>query len=398
MKTRNLLLSGLVCGFMAIGGNSASAAEEVAPLDENLANVECKDYYASSWRDNWFIQVGAGINAPFVETYMPKGDDKHHVTLDLSAGFGHWVTPYLALRFMAQGGSLHWDDYKFSKSKYANLNLDLVWDMFNSLGGVNADRVFSINPFIGVGGTCVWGIESGYMNVEGDHGTKSKTWALPVSAGLQFNFRLCKYVDFFLEGRAQFMGDNFNGTVYGSPVDVNITALGGFTFKIGGRHFDSINPCTYLNYINDLNGQVNDLRGELANTAAALAAAEAQLPCPEVKEVVCPDVKPVLLSAVRFNLNSSRISKQELVNIYNVAEWMKANEDVNLVINGYADKKTGTPAYNKKLSEKRAKAVMDKLVEYGVAEDRLSTEPMGDSVQPYESENNWNRVVLFQTK
>ena len=397
MKTRNLFLTGLVCGFMALSANSASA-EEVAPLDEDLATVECKDYYSSNWRDNWFIQVGAGINAPFFESYMPQGDGKHHVTLNLSAGFGRWFTPYLALRFSAQGGSLHWDNYKFSRSKYANLNLDLMWDMFNSLGGVNANRVFSINPFVGIGGACVWGIDNGYMNISGDHGIKSRTWALPVSAGLQFNFRLCKYVDFFLEGRAQFMGDNFNGTVYGDPVDINITAIGGFTFKIGGRHFDSINPCTYLNYINDLNGQINDLRGELANTAAALAAAEAQLPCPEVKEVVCPEVKPVLLSAVRFNLNSSRINKQELVNIYNVAEWMKTNEDVKLVINGYADKKTGTPAYNQKLSEKRAKVVMDKLVEFGVSEDRLSIESLGDSVQPYSDENNWNRVVLFKAK
>ena len=40
----------------------------------------------------------------------------------------------------------------------------------------------------------------------------------------------------------------------------------------------------------------------------------------------------------------------EMVNVYNIAQWMKANPDANVVIKGYADKDTGTAAYNLKLS------------------------------------------------
>ena len=396
MKTKRFLLSFLVFGAVAFFCNNANAEEVV--VDENLANVECKDYAANSWRQNWFLQLGAGMNAPFVENYLSNGEEKHHITLALNAGFGHWFSPYLAVRFSALGGALHWDNNDFSKAKYANLNMDLMWDMFNSIGGINTKRVFTIVPFVGIGGTYVWDIKSAGSNIYGDNGVKDRTWALPVSAGLQFRFRLCKYVDFFLEGRAQFYGDNFNGCAYGDPIDVNLTAIGGLTFNFGGRHFDTVNPCNYLDYINKLNGQVNALRGELASTAAALAACEAQLPCPEVKQVECPENPSAMLSAVRFSLNSSKIAKREMVNVYNVAEWMKANKDAKVSINGYADKKTGTSAYNEKLSERRAKAVYDKLVEYGVDADRLSINAHGDSVQPYADQNDWNRIVLFETK
>lgn len=402
MKTKRLLFTSLVCGAAAFFGSSAMAQDAVVVEEQTVTitdNPQCKDYVASNWRQNWFLQIGAGMNLPMVENYLPNGDAKRHITLAMNAGFGHWFSPYLAVRFNALGGALHWDNGSFTKAKYANLNMDLMWDMFNSIGGINTKRVFSIVPFVGIGGTYVWDMTpDNSLNIQGDNGLKKNTWAVPVSAGLQLRFRLCKYVDFFAEARAQFMGDNFNGYAYGNPIDVNFTAVGGFTFNFGGKKFDTMNPCTYLNYINQLNNQVNNLRGQLATTSAALAAAEAQLPCPEVKQPNCPEVQVApMLAAVRFTINSAKISKEEMVNIYNVAEWMKANPSVNLVVNGYADKKTGTSAYNQKLSERRCQAVYDQLVKYGVDKSRLSTDAHGSATQPYNDQNNWNRIVLFTT-
>ena len=403
MKTKRLLFTSLLCGAALVGGNTVMAQDAVVVEDQTVTiseNPQCKDYVASNWRNNWFLQIGAGMNMPMVENYLTKGEAKRHITLAMNLGFGHWFSPYLALRFSALGGAIHWDQGTFMKAKYANLNMDLMWDMFNSIGGINTKRVFSIVPFVGIGGTYVWQMkEAKGLNIASDKGgIKDNTFALPVSAGLQFRFRLGKYVDFFAEGRAQFMGDNFNGYAYGQPIDVNLTAIGGFTFNFGGKKFDTMNPCTYMNYINQLNGQVNNLRSELASTSAALAAAEAQLPCPEVKQQNCPEVAAApMLSAVRFTINSSKISKEEMVNIYNVAEWMKANPNSKLVVNGYADKGTGTSAYNQKLSEKRAQNVYDQLVKYGVDKSRLSIESHGSATQPYAKENNWNRIVLFTT-
>ena len=74
---------------------------------------------------------------------------------------------------------------------------------------------------------------------------------------------------------------------------------------------------------------------------------------------------------------------------------MKANPNATVKIVAYADKKTGTPAYNYTLSEKRAKAVAKALTdEYGISSNRISVEWKGDTEQPY-AENDWNRVAIF---
>ncbi len=117
--------------------------------------------------------------------------------------------------------------------------------------------------------------------------TKQKAWhgRFPVSAGLQFRFRLCEYVDFFAEARASFYADTWNNSVHGNSIDANVAVLGGFNFNIGGRNFGTFNQCAYVSQIAALNGQVNDLRAQLLACGEEVAALQAQLPlsgtCPE---------------------------------------------------------------------------------------------------------------------
>lgn len=396
---KNVFLAIAACGGMLLSANEANA-QETFFVEEDLIvteTVPCKDHYYSTKKDNWFLQLGAGINAPFLENHLIKGDAGHHFTAAYNLGFGKWMSPYLGWRISMLYGAFHWDNNVYSKAKYGNANFDLMWDMFNSIGGVNSGRVFSIVPFVGLGGTFAWDFDAPSSVIYEKGGKiKSNSWTLPVSAGLQLRFRLGKYVDFFAEGRAQFYGDNFNNCAYGEPVDVNITAVGGFIINFGGSAFRSYNPCNYLSYIGSLNNQINEMRGELANCGSRLAAAEAQLPCPEVETPDCPDaVAAPLLSTVRFALNSSKVTDTEMVNVYNVAKWMKDNPDANVVIKGYADKDTGSRDYNMSLSKKRAEAVYNILVnEYKVNAARLSVQAEGSDSQVYDT-NNWNRIVIF---
>lgn len=379
----------------------AMAQDETVVVTETetvvAEEIPCKTHYYTNSRDNWFIQIGAGIQSPFVENYLPDGKQSHKLTANYNFAFGRWFSPYLGWRLSFLGGEMRWDNWEISKAKTVSGNLDFMWDMFNSFHGVNPNRVFSIIPFVGLGGAYTWDYEATASNIYNKHDKiKHNQWTLPVSAGLQLRFRLCKYVDLFFEGRAQFHGDNFNNCAYGEPVDVNISAIGGFTFTIGGRDYQKYNPCDYVGYINSLNNQVNDLRGALATTSAALAAAEAQLPCPEVSEapVAVAPATP-LMATVRFKINSDEISQEEAVNVYNIAQWMKANPSQNVIITGYADKDTGTAEYNMNLSKRRAEAVQAMLTDkYGINPDRLAIEAEGSGVQPYDV-NNWNRIVIF---
>lgn len=387
--------------FIASAGSLTAVAQDAVVTEESITVTEvpaCDVKYYNTWRDGWFLQLGAGVNLPVMEGFE---HEKKHVGATYNLGFGRWFSPYFGFRFSgyygnnAEGlstGNLHY--------RTASLNADIMWDMCNSIGGVNLTRPVSIVPFVGIGGTYVhhFGMNTAAENVYANGHRRGTSWMLPVSAGLQFRFRLCKYVDFFLEGRASFAGDNFNNIAGDNPVDIHFQATGGLTFNFGGKSFQTYDPCADAAYIAGLNDQVNDLRGELAATAAALAAAESQLPCPEVKAAPAPAPEPVatpMLSTVRFTINSAKVSSMEMVNVYNVAEYLKQNPNAKVTITGYADKDTGTTSYNQKLSERRAQAVYDILVNnYGIAPSRLIKAAEGSSEQPYPT-NDWNRIVIF---
>lgn len=395
----------MAAGAFALVPATISAQEVVVAEEFTFEeNVPCRTVYSTTPSENWFLEIGAGINTPFVEN---DGETKRRITANYGVGFGKWFSPFFGWRMEFQGGSLHWNNPQgvMAHAKSVNGNIDIMWDMFNSMGGVSSKRVFSIVPFLGIGATYNWK----YKNVttgnwadevipSDNKGHKINEWLLPVSAGIQFRFRLCKYVDFFLQARASFYSDCFNQFVWNRPVDVNLSCLGGLNINFGGREYHAVNPCDYSTYIDNLNNQINVLREENAGIAAALANALANPDCPEVaaEEVVVVEAAP-LLASVRFTIDSYRITNMEKLNVYNVAEWMKANPDQNVIVTGYADKNTGTAAYNMTLSEKRANAVKNMLVNtYGIAADRLTVKYEGSSEQPYPVENNWNRVVTFE--
>ena len=421
MKTRNLYLAMAVCAGTIGFCNSAKAQDVFVDDAVTVTEFQCDNttHYFSNWRDNWFIELSAGANQPLVEKGYSKQDnvDGKKWTAAYSVGFGRWFSPYLGFRLKGMYGSIHWDapqtklqaeqELGHGKMRHAGVHLELMWDMFNSLGGVNPNRVFSIIPFVGIGGEASWrfrGAQDGFptgTNVLRDHHErygspyKRVEWTLPVTAGLQFRFRLCKYVDFFAEARAAFYADNWNNNVSGNSFDALVQAMGGFNFNIGGRGWNTFNECNYVSQIAALNGQVNDLRAQLLACGQTVAALQAQLPCPEVVEKDC--VNAPLMATVRFTINSAKILPTEEVNIYSMAEWLKANPNEKIIIAGYADKDTGTSEYNMKLSQRRADAVKAELVNtYGIAEDRLSTAAFGSDVQEYPSNNDWNRIVIFK--
>lgn len=93
--------------------------------------------------------------------------------------------------------------------------------------------------------------------------------------------------------------------------------------------------------------------------------------------------------SIGFSLNSYAVNDQMRQYLYNIANLYK--NDV-IVVEGYADAKTGTTDYNKELSLKRAEAVKDVLMKYGAT--NVTVKAFGSEVQPF-VENDMNRVVII---
>ena len=416
MKANKLYLT-VALGAASLGlGNVANAQDVFVSDAVSVTEFTCDNanHYFASWRDNWFIELGAGAGQPIVERGtvgqpMPVIYGKKW-TAAYSFGFGHWMSPYFGWRIKAIGGSLHWDapvrvgGDGWGRSKHVNLQAEFLWDMCNSIAGVNPNRPVSVIPFFGFGGDANWDFKNGKGGeIEATniyrHGSstvkKTVQWTLPVSAGIQFRFRLAKCVDFFAEARAAFYGDNWNNYADGYSVDCYVSAMGGFSFNINGRGWNTFNECNYVSQIAALNGQVNDLRAQLIACGETVAALQAQLPCPEpVVQKECNNAP--LMATVRFTINSDVIMPTEEVNVYSMAEWLKANPNEKIIIAGYADRDTGTSEYNMELSQRRADAVKNALVNnYGIDASRLDTKAFGSDEQEY-SVNDWNRIVIFK--
>ena len=397
---KNLFFAVASLGGVALMTAPEIKAQDAAVVIEETAiavdQVKCKDVYSNgSWRDGWYVELGAGVRTPFVEYH----ESDPHFTTVYNLSVGRWISPYLGFRFSGYYGSMHWNQMGagLAKARTANLNVDFMWDMCNSICGYNPGRFFSVKPFVGLGGTFAYR----YRNVDSandyqDGHVKHNQWLLPVSAGVHVDFRCSDYVKIFAEARGSFYGDNFNNTTYGKPVDIDLAVVGGVSVALSNPKFERYNPCDYMSALSSANAQINDLRGALATTSAALAAAEAQLPCPDVPEaVVVESQATTIMPTVRFKINSAYVSSEEMVNVYNIAEYLKANPDTRIVVRGYADKATGSSSYNMKLSQRRAQAVADILIgDYGIAEDRLIIEAAGSDTQVYDT-NNWNRIVIF---
>ena len=96
--------------------------------------------------------------------------------------------------------------------------------------------------------------------------------------------------------------------------------------------------------------------------------------CPDTPSGVAVDKHgcPIIINLqINFDFDSAKVKPKYMTKIKEVVEFLKANPAYKAEIQGHTDS-TGPAVYNKKLSEKRAKAVYDIMVKMGIDPSRLS--------------------------
>ena len=392
LKHLNLIFAGV---FLSLFSSKVYA--QAPEIEEEIVVVdfvpEGKTYYYSPLPlDNWFMSMGAGVQTLFAEH---KG--KSLFSLSMTVDFGKWFNPYWGLRLSATGGALRLrypEEVDILHYKNVSLAADFMWNMTNTIGGYDPYRIISVIPYVGFASNYA------FKNPFG------KTLSFGISTGMRFNVRLCRYADMFVEGKVNILSDNYNGVIKSKRAEATLALLGGISFNFGGKKFGSYNPVRETFVREALNAEINTMRSQdntLAQKNELLEVENTQLKkqLAQKPKVITEKQSPCdaqLTSTVRFALNSSVVTDEEMINIYNIAEWMKANPTCDVIVTGYADKETGTDEYNKKLSEQRANKVIKILVkEYNIDESRLKLIANGSSMQPYPNNNSWNRVVVFKS-
>src|SRR6056297_2175132 len=98
-----------------------------------------------------------------------------------------------------------------------------------------------------------------------------------------------------------------------------------------------------------------------------------------VDEIGCPIKDEVVLTINRFGFDSAELDRSSKAALDRAVAVIKSHsEAVNLNVVGHTDSR-GDEAYNQKLSERRADAVVDYLVSKGVSRSSLSSSGKGES-------------------
>ena len=109
--------------------------------------------------------------------------------------------------------------------------------------------------------------------------------------------------------------------------------------------------------------------------------------------------KPSLYEEIYYEINKDKISNTEKYKIRRIVEFMNENPEAVLEIQGNADKATGTPEYNMKLSQRRAENVAKALKDAGIDESRITVTYKGADANIYEGEDmSLNRVSICVAK
>lgn len=126
----------------------------------------------------------------------------------------------------------------------------------------------------------------------------------------------------------------------------------------------------------------------------------------------CPDTRPgvrvdvngceitaiIRLPGVEFEHDSERLTPTSRQTLDDAAATLRKHEDIRVEVAGHTDS-SGSDAYNRQLSERRARAVMEYLAEAGVERQRMNArgygeaEPVADNASP-EGRSENRRVEL----
>lgn len=399
MKTKLVLLTAVMAGSAL----SVSAQEG-------------KKYVSESWKDNFFISVGAGIQGtPNPDTKFGKS-----ITPLINVSVGKLITPVWGVRAQGYGWSSKLvTDYPFAnyngdevtrKERYFGLNLDGMVNLTNLFCGYKPGRAFEFTLFAGPSMNVVKnfsGWQLGYKEVSTpvEGGTQvtqvvdpatskpaGNAWRCLVGAsvGLGAKYNITPEWAIDLEARGQ-VTPSIMGSLTSAKTDGYFHFTVGATYTIGGKKFSEAGMSeSQKEAVND---KLNEYQSQLQQAEQALAQAKT-----ETKTVVKEVTKEVAVPgprAVFFKIGTSKIDDYGMVNIKLAAEIMKNNPGKKYKVAGYADKATGNKTINERLAKQRAEAVRDALIAQGVNKDQIE-------VISFSSEDNMfgkdalNRVVILE--
>ena len=369
---------------------------------ENSAEkLRWKGIMNNGFWSNWEIGVAGGVNGNAWDyadgTSVGKGDMGWQAELSATK----WFNPIVGSRVVFTAGELN-KSSEGPNSNFMMATADGIINLSNWIGGYREDRVYYAKVFGGFGINLV--------DIDLDDVSEDNIGSGFIATyGLINTFRVCKQLDINLELKSAIspgrdmpayaaMKAGRVGEIYSATLGVAYR----FNKRDWSKAYSQEEIDAYLASIAALESSLADAHrneGKLAERLAAQKAATDQaLKDNEAlrAELAKRKTSVIASSAVFFNFDSARLTDRAKASMQIIQETIAAApKDQVFTIVGHADVKTGSAAYNQKLSEKRAKAVYDYLIENGVNKDQLTWKGVGSTENIFPA-NNTNRVVIVK--
>ena len=360
-----------------------------------VATAQTKSrYYAESSKDNYFISLGVGA-----QLCIDPNASENGVTPLFNLSVGKLINPVWGVRGMVSGINTKLYSYIDAEGytdktaghevdkNYFTVRVDGLFNISNAIAGYNPDRKFEAYAFMGPA------LQFAKAEIGGDADLKG---LINGSVGLGAAYNINSKWALNLEVRGEISESPF-GDYSSTIANGFVGGTFGATYYFGGKKFVKVVKEASLVAANtDIQKYKELLATEQTSHAAVkeeLAKEKAKAPVEVVREVEVMVAGP---RAVFFNIGSAVIDAKGMVNINLAADIMKANPDVKYVVNGYADKATGSVKTNQKLSEKRAQAVYNALIKAGVSESQVEWKGLGGQPNMWNNSRILTRVVVIE--
>lgn len=390
MKFKSILLSSL----LALGCTAASAQEA------KTVNV---------FNPHGYLQVQIGGQETLGE--IGFGD---LLSPNVQVGYGYNFNKVVGARVSLNawqskaGQEFLGQTYKW-KWNYVAPMVDATFNLSNLFCGFNPNRLVNVGVFAGIGANIAWGndeaataqsnMNAAYTNlINSAYGTTtpeankvaksdpalSYLWdgskvRLTGRVGANVDFRVSERVSLGLEVSANTLNDRYNSKKAGNA-DWYFNALVGAKFTLGKSYTTKTVPAPK---------PVEKIIERIIEKPAPAPAPKTETKQEAVDENFRRDIF--------FPIGNSNIAKSQTTKIAEIVTFMKENPDAKITLTGYADKGTGSAAFNDKIAARRAQTVYNTLAAKGVAKSRMIKKSMGSRVQPFE-ENDMNRVTICIAK
>ena len=391
MKFKSILLSSL----LALGCTAASAQEA------KTVNV---------FNPHGYLQVQIGGQETLGE--IGFGD---LLSPNVQVGYGYNFNKVVGARVSLNawqskaGQEFLGQTYKW-KWNYVAPMVDATFNLSNLFCGFNPNRLVNVGVFAGIGANIAWGndeaataqsnMNAAYTNlINSAYGTTTIPEANKVAksapalsylwdgskvrltgrVGANVDFRVSERVSLGLEVSANTLNDRYNSKKAGNS-DWYFNALVGAKFTLGKSYTTKTVPAPK---------PVEKIIERIIEKPAPAPAPKTETKQEAVDENFRRDIF--------FPIGNSNIAKSQTTKIAEIVTFMKENPDAKITLTGYADKGTGSAAFNDKIAARRAQTVYNTLAAKGVAKSRMIKKSMGSRVQPFE-ENDMNRVTICIAK